>query len=70
MMLGWTRPDPIMATKEVIAPLVGGLLGMILFPGAMFRAVQHYLPQFPLDNRFICAYFYPLHFKQTLISPI
>jgi E3 ubiquitin-protein ligase MARCH6 len=56
MIHGWTRPDPIMATKEVIAPLAGGLLGMILFPGAIFRTLQHFFPNLILDNRFICKW--------------
>ncbi|EKM50520.1 uncharacterized protein PHACADRAFT_263859 [Phanerochaete carnosa HHB-10118-sp] len=32
---GWTHPDPVKATKEVIAPLTVGLLGMILLPPAV-----------------------------------
>ena len=54
---GWTRPDPVSATKEVIGPLVGGLIGMIFFPGLVFRAVQYFLPNISLDNRFICKLF-------------
>jgi E3 ubiquitin-protein ligase MARCH6 len=54
MQHGWTHPDPIAATKEVIAPLGGGLLAMILFPGVVFRTLQHFFPDLPLDNRFIC----------------
>jgi E3 ubiquitin-protein ligase MARCH6 len=53
MTHGWTRPDPVSATKEVIAPLAGGLLGMIFFPGLVFRTVQYFLPSVPLDNRFM-----------------
>jgi len=29
---GWSRPDPMTATKEVIGPAVGGLLAMLAFP--------------------------------------
>jgi E3 ubiquitin-protein ligase MARCH6 len=54
MQLGWTRPDPIMATKELIAPLVGGLLGMIIIPGAVYKAVLLYFPDAFQDNRFTC----------------
>lgn len=54
MTHGWTRPDPVSATKEVIGPLAGGLLGMIFFPGLVFRAVQYFLPNVSLDNRFMC----------------
>lgn len=32
---GWTHPDPLKATREVIAPLTAGLLGMILLPPAV-----------------------------------
>ncbi|KAG5640450.1 hypothetical protein DXG03_008621 [Asterophora parasitica] len=51
---GWTRSDPVQATREVIGPVVGGLLGMIIFPGAVFRAMQYFLPHMPLDDKFIC----------------
>ena len=54
MTHGWTRPDPVSATKEVIGPLAGGLLGMIFFPGLVFRTVQYFLPNVSLDNRFMC----------------
>jgi E3 ubiquitin-protein ligase MARCH6 len=50
---GWSHPDPIAATREVIAPVAGGLIGMILFPAAVFRAVQYVIP-LPVDDRFIC----------------
>lgn len=55
-MNGWIRPDPVTATKEVIGPLTGGLLGMILLPGAVFRTLQYLLPQMPVDNKFVCKY--------------
>ncbi|KAF9644718.1 hypothetical protein BDM02DRAFT_3263386 [Thelephora ganbajun] len=32
---GWSRPDPMTATKEVIGPAVGGLLAMLAFPVGM-----------------------------------
>ncbi|GJE91239.1 hypothetical protein PsYK624_073880 [Phanerochaete sordida] len=35
---GWTHPDPVKATREVIAPLTVGLLGMILLPPAVVWA--------------------------------
>jgi len=54
MTHGWTRPDPVSATKEVIGPLAGGLLGMIFFPGMVFCTVQYFLPDVSLDNRFMC----------------
>ncbi|KDR68014.1 hypothetical protein GALMADRAFT_79202, partial [Galerina marginata CBS 339.88] len=62
MTHGWTRPDPIAATREVIAPLAGGLLGMILLPGTIFRVAQQLFPDMPLDNRFIFMHVYPAVF--------
>ena len=56
MTHGWTRPDPVTATKEVIGPLAGGLLGMIVFPGLVFRTVQYFLLNISLDNRFMCKF--------------
>ena len=40
---GWTHPNPITATKEVIAPLIGGFLGMIILPAAGVWATGHFL---------------------------
>ena len=57
MHLGWTRPDPVMATKELIAPLVCGLLGMIIIPGAAYKAALLYFPDVFQDNRFTCEFF-------------
>ncbi|KAG5654209.1 hypothetical protein H0H81_006242 [Sphagnurus paluster] len=56
---GWTKSDPMQATREVIGPVVGGLLGMIILPGAVFRAVQHFFPQMPVDDKFIFMHVYP-----------
>ena len=55
---GFMHPDPVLATREVIAPLTGGLLGMIILPGAIFRTLQHFFPELPLDNRFVCTLFH------------
>ncbi|KAJ3995467.1 hypothetical protein F5050DRAFT_1767078 [Lentinula boryana] len=41
---GWTHPDPIAATKDVIAPVAGGLTGMIVLPGLMFCTLDHFFP--------------------------
>lgn len=45
-----------MATKEVIAPLVGGFLGMIVLPAMIFRVVQYYFPIIGHNDRFICEF--------------
>ncbi|KAF6753084.1 hypothetical protein DFP72DRAFT_903296 [Ephemerocybe angulata] len=41
---GWVRVEPIKATKEVIAPLVGGLLAMTLAPSICLQLVKYFLP--------------------------
>lgn len=51
---GWTRPDPVTATKEVIGPLTVGLAAMILIPGLAFRATRHFVPFIPMDDKFLC----------------
>ncbi|KAF8872840.1 hypothetical protein CPB84DRAFT_1818035 [Gymnopilus junonius] len=56
---GWTRPDPVTATKDVIAPLAGGLLGMILLPSLIFLAVRYVFPDVAQDNRFVFMHVYP-----------
>ncbi|KAG6907887.1 hypothetical protein DXG01_006994 [Tephrocybe rancida] len=56
---GWTKSDPVQATREVIGPVAGGLLGMILFPGLVFRAIQYIFPNMPLDDKFIFMHIYP-----------
>ncbi|KAG6898308.1 hypothetical protein C0992_011899 [Termitomyces sp. T32_za158] len=56
---GWSMSDPVQATKEVIGPLAGGLLGMIIFPGIVFRAMQYLFPHIPLDDKFIFMHIYP-----------
>ncbi|KAH9479708.1 ERAD-associated E3 ubiquitin-protein ligase doa10 [Psilocybe cubensis] len=59
---GWTRPDPVRATKDVIGPLCGGFLGMIILPGAAFRALQYLFPSITVDNRFMFMHVYPAVF--------
>lgn len=48
----------MLATREVIIPVTGGLLGMIILPGLTFRALQHFFSQLLHDNRFVCTLFY------------
>ena len=56
------RLDPVRATKEVIAPLVGGLLGMMLFPGLLLQVVRYTIPALALRRALMCTlpFFYPL----------
>ncbi|RDB15868.1 ERAD-associated E3 ubiquitin-protein ligase doa10 [Hypsizygus marmoreus] len=56
---GWMNPAPVQATREVIGPVMGGLVGMIVFPGAVFRAVQYLLPNIPVDDKFMFMHVYP-----------
>ncbi|KAF9522418.1 hypothetical protein CPB83DRAFT_112389 [Crepidotus variabilis] len=59
---GFTRPDPVTATREIIVPLVGGLLGMIILPGIISRTAQHYFPIPLKDKQFIFLHVYPFVF--------
>jgi len=58
---GWTRPDPITATKEVIAPTVGGLVGMLLFPPAILWICAQITP-LPINERTLFVNVYPAIF--------
>jgi E3 ubiquitin-protein ligase MARCH6 len=60
MANGWVRLDPITATKEVIAPLLGGLLGMILVPGLGVQLIRHLVPAFAPHKNAICTFSPPL----------
>lgn len=46
---GWTHPDPIRATKEVIAPVTVGLLGMVVLPAVGLWSIRKLLP-LPFEN--------------------
>ncbi|KAJ3809699.1 hypothetical protein F5876DRAFT_43374, partial [Lentinula aff. lateritia] len=57
---GWTHPDPIAATKDVIAPVAGGLTGMIVLPGLGFYVVDYFFPLVGhhVNNQFLFTYVY------------
>uniref|UniRef100_A0A0W0F5D3 RING-type E3 ubiquitin transferase n=2 Tax=Moniliophthora roreri TaxID=221103 RepID=A0A0W0F5D3_MONRR len=67
---GWTHPDPVLATKEVILPLCGGLLAMILLPGVAFRALQYLVPvlETMTNDRFMFTHIYPGIFLCTALG--
>ncbi|KAK2465700.1 hypothetical protein APHAL10511_002244 [Amanita phalloides] len=56
---GWTHPDPITATKEVFAPLVASLLGMIVVPAALFKLAYVLFPSANMDGKFVFMHVYP-----------
>ncbi|KAA1468915.1 hypothetical protein DENSPDRAFT_834409 [Dentipellis sp. KUC8613] len=55
---GWSSPDPIAATAEVIGPVILGLSAMLLVPPVLFYQLQQYF-QFQLDSKFIFMHVYP-----------
>lgn len=50
---GWTHPDPITATKEVIAPMTGGLALLLFFPAGIVLGLRQYIPS-AIDGKFVC----------------
>jgi E3 ubiquitin-protein ligase MARCH6 len=60
------------ASREVIAPVAGGLLAMIVLPGAIFRLLQLFIFPSVIDDRFICAYLVAMFTLSTLTvcSPV
>ncbi|KAJ7249539.1 hypothetical protein B0H12DRAFT_696107 [Mycena haematopus] len=59
---GWTHPEPVTATREVIGPVTFGLLGMILLPGGVFLLAQHFIPMIPRNGRLLFIEVYPAIF--------
>ncbi|CCM02594.1 uncharacterized protein FIBRA_04697 [Fibroporia radiculosa] len=55
---GWTHPDPFRATREVIAPITFGLLGMLLLPAGFLWAVRRAV-SFPIGDDFLFVHLYP-----------
>ncbi|KIK61959.1 hypothetical protein GYMLUDRAFT_243112 [Collybiopsis luxurians FD-317 M1] len=61
MFNGWTRPDPVAVTPDIIGPAAGSTTVIILLPVLIFYGVDYYF--FPLVGRhvdwtFIFAYVY------------
>ena len=52
---GWTHLDPVRATRDVIAPLIVGLLGMIVLPAAVLWGVLRFV-SIPVDGDFLCEF--------------
>ncbi|KAI0630807.1 hypothetical protein C8Q77DRAFT_228608 [Trametes polyzona] len=55
---GWIHLDPVRATTEVILPVSGGLLGMIILPAACLWAATR-LVTLPMDGDFLFVHVYP-----------
>lgn len=51
---GWTNPDPVTATKEVIGPTMLGLSGMIALPAMLFLIANTYVPSLQLGAKATC----------------
>lgn len=70
--MGWTHPDPFRATKDVIAPLTGGLLGMIFIPPLALWCARRMFPLTVEDN-FLCTCIFsitcPRELTRVLHSP-
>lgn len=56
MSHGWLRPDPVAATKDVILPVGGGLLAMIVLPALLFQIIRYIFPNVMVDDKFVCEY--------------
>ncbi|KAG2142827.1 uncharacterized protein EDB93DRAFT_1241500 [Suillus bovinus] len=55
---GWTHPDPKQATKEVIIPLIAGLLGMLVLPAAAVWGLREFF-DLPSSPKFMFMHAYP-----------
>jgi hypothetical protein len=64
---GWTHPDPKQATKEVIIPLVTGLLGMLVLPAAAVWGIREFF-DLPLSPKFMCKWLYSNHAARVLLT--
>lgn len=66
---GWTHLDPFRATRDVIAPLTFGLLGMLLFPAGALWVVQK-LFGLPLGDDFLCKSLVSCSHLSLICSPV
>ncbi|KAI0048750.1 hypothetical protein FA95DRAFT_1007728 [Auriscalpium vulgare] len=66
---GWTSPDPIRATTEIIAPMLAGLIGMLLLPPVIVLLINTVAPV-KLDDRFILMHVYPTIFAGAGVARI
>ncbi|OSX64112.1 hypothetical protein POSPLADRAFT_1138372, partial [Postia placenta MAD-698-R-SB12] len=55
---GWTHLDPFRATKEIIAPITIGLLGMLLLPAGILYGIRQVF-SLPVPDDFLFIHLYP-----------
>ncbi|KAF4569838.1 hypothetical protein EYR36_009639 [Pleurotus pulmonarius] len=65
---GWTNPDPVTATKEVIGPTMLGLSGMVALPAMLFLIASTYVPSLQLGTKATFIYVYPVIFALVAVS--
>lgn len=58
---GWTHPQPWTATKEVILPVIGCLITLIVLPPAVLQVLQRVF-KYHLDENVLCMF--SLHIPQ------
>jgi len=58
---GWTHPDPWKATKEIIGPVTGGLMLLLLCPAAVVWGLRQAF-SLPIECKFIFMHVYPAIF--------
>ncbi|KAI0685903.1 hypothetical protein BC835DRAFT_1523256 [Cytidiella melzeri] len=64
---GWTFLDPIAASKDVIVPMIAGLLGMILLPPAMLWIVLRVF-NIQADEHLLFLHVYPSIFTFAAVA--
>lgn len=68
MANGWMGIDPLAATRELIAPLVGVLLGMILLPAFLLQLVRVTFPGIISDAGSMFMAIYPAIFIAAALA--
>ncbi|KAF9244135.1 hypothetical protein BU15DRAFT_86088 [Melanogaster broomeanus] len=66
---GWTNPDPRRVTKELILPLMAGLLGMLLVPAGTVYVLREFF-EIPLSRKFLLMHAYPGIFAVVGLSRV
>jgi hypothetical protein len=51
---GWSYPDPLATTTELVIPATLGLLGMLLVPAAAYKLMSYYFPVAWQSDRMLC----------------